>query len=330
MDKYFVCLANSYKRGGRCVAGIEVTPTANGQWMIERRHDGSPRWIRPVANTQYGEIPNFNALNIRLLYIVKLTDVKVCSEGVHTENVHYSQLEVCQLVYPAEQAILNQFVDIVHQSVFGSRGKAISADMVSGLNYSLMFIHAQNVSAYIDENREKSKNRMRFFYFGAECDFPITDPAFLDEFRREPDHFANIPDVYLTLSLGLEYEGWHHKLVAGVIIPTDSVQTYSQLKQSSWFDEYERELARLLDQKANLEEQINELRQKLLKHMECCGVEKVNSRQFSVSYIPAKTVMQFDSKTFRAENEELYSCYCKPKQKEASIIVKRIKPEAEA
>ena len=24
MDKYFICLANSYKRGGRCIAGVEV------------------------------------------------------------------------------------------------------------------------------------------------------------------------------------------------------------------------------------------------------------------------------------------------------------------
>jgi len=33
--------------------------------------------------------------------------------------------------------------------------------------------------------------------------------------------------------------------------------------------------------------------------------------------------MQFDSKAFRTENEELYSNYCKPKQREASIVVKR-------
>ena len=77
--------------------------------------------------------------------------------------------------------------------------------------------------------------------------------------------------------------------MAGVIIPTDSVQTCSQPKQSDWFDEYERELARLLDQKADIEEQINELRQKLLKQMDCV----------------------------------------RPNKKEASIIVKRIKPEAE-
>ena len=151
----------------------------------------------------------------------------------------------------------------------------------------------------------------------------------------------------MIISLGLEFEGWHHKLIAGVIIPTDyeKVPTVSsqatlsrtsklgiedetvntQHKESSWFEEYERELTRLLDQKELLEEQINELRQKLLKKMENSGVSKVCSSHFTISYNPAKTVMQFDSRAFKAENEELYSIYCKPKQREASIIVKRIK-----
>ena len=57
--------------------------------------------------------------------------------------------------------------------------------------------------------------------------------------------------------------------------------------------------------------------------MEAYGIDKVNSSQITVTYTPGKTVMQFDSRSFREENEELYSSYCRPKQREASIIVKR-------
>ena len=331
MDKYFVCLANSFKRGGRCVAGIEVIPEKNGKWIIARNQDGSPHWIRPIASTQYGEIPNHIAFNIKLLHVVKLIDVKACPKHAHSENLHYSQLEVYQLFYPSELAILNQFVDTTHQSVFGNRGKAISVEMLLGLSYSLMLIHVKNANAYIDESREKSKNRMRFSYFGTEYDFPITDPIFLDEFRKQPERFVNIPDVFLTLSLGLEFEGWHHKLVAGVILHNGSFssQTVKQEEQSQelqpdWFDEYELELERLLDQKTEIEGKINELRKKLLTKMENCGIDRVQSHQFSVRYTPAKTVMQFDSRAFRTENENLYSYYCRPKQREASITVKRI------
>ena len=334
MDKYFVCLANSYKRGGRCLAGIEIAYSQEGQWEIVRNENGSPHWIRPIANTPFGEIPIHVANNIKLLSVVKLTDIEACPKCIHSENVHYSHIEVSPLSYSSEQNVLNHFVDNVHQSVFGNRGKAVSADMVPGLNYSLMLIYAKNVLAYIDENREKSKNRMKFNYFGAEYDLPITDPIYLEMFRPEPEHFTIIPDVYLTLSLGLEFEGWHHKLVAGVIIPYGSslqhdVKSDSQVQdmKSDWFNEYEQKLARLLDQKADIEEQINELRQKIMKQMEDNGVDRIHSQQFSISYTPAKTIIQFDNKAFRAENKELYSLYCKPKYREASIIVKRIKDE---
>lgn len=397
----FICLANSYKRGGRCVAGVEI----DSNNVIQYNKNGNPKWMRPITDSQYGEIPNEDANNIKILSIVTLINVFGTPQNVHQENVSYGWMEIQPLPFPADPKLLNQLVDNIHHSIFGNRGKAVSVEMASGLDYSLMFIHVNNASAYIDNNREKSKNRMRFTYYGSEYDFPITDPAFLDEFRKKPERFENIPDVYLTLSLGLEFEGWHHKLVAGVIIPTDSKKPHdvegvsymekqkqihnnayakwttedeeqlytlvkggvpvqelcrifgrnegairsrisklgldvdistphifdkganssnlSQSNQPNWFDEYERKLASLLDQKAEIEEQINEVRAEILQGMESHGLEKLHSDQFSVSYTPAKTVMQFDSRTFRIENEELYFSYCKPKQREASIVVKR-------
>lgn len=405
MDKYFICLANSYKRGGRCIAGVEIISDNSGGWKPVRNDDGRPRWIRPVVRSLYGEIPNFVAERIELLSVVKLTDVVSCPEQAHVENVYYSRMEQCEYNVSLEPSMLNQLIDSKHQSIFHNRGRAVSAEMLVGINYSLMLIHPDKASAYRDENREKSKNRMKFTYYGVEYDFPITDPAFLDEFKREPERYDTISDVYLSLSLGLEFEGWHHKLVAGVIIPKDSAKpndtegvsymdqqkqlhhnayakwtteddeqlctlveegvsiqelcrifgrnegairsrigklglvveiptphifdnganssNISQNNQSDWFDGYERELARLLDKKAEIEEQINEVRAKILQGMESHGLDKINSEQFSVSYTPARTVVQFDSKAFRMENEELYSSYCKPKLREASIVVKR-------
>lgn len=218
MDKYFVCLANSYKRGGRCIAGIEIVFDNSGGWKPIRNEDGRPRWIRPIAKTTYGEIPNFSAENIEMLSVVKLTDVVACPEQCHVENVYYSCMESCEYNISLESNMMNQLIDSKHQSIFHNRGRAVSAEMLAGINYSLMLIHPDKASAYRDENREKSKNRMKFTYYGIEYDFPITDPAFLDEFKRAPERYDDIPNVYLALSLGLEFEGWHHKLVAGVVI----------------------------------------------------------------------------------------------------------------
>ncbi len=402
MDKYFVCLANSYKRGGRCIAGIEIVFDNIGGWKPVRNEDGRPRWIRPIAKTTYGEIPNFAAENIDMLSVVKLTNVVACPERCHVENVYYSCMEACEYNTSWESNMMNQLIDSKHQSIFHNRGRAVSAEMLAGINYSLMLIHPDKASAYRDENREKSKNRMKFTYYGIEYDFPITDPAFLDEFKREPERYDEIPGVYLALSLGLEFEGWHHKLVAGVIIPTNLMNSHStesisymdqqkqlyhnayakwttqddeqlcnlveegvsiqelcrifkrnegairsrisklgldiephisdernnsysrsQIIEPDWFNEYELELASLLDKKNEIEEQINEVRNKIMQGMESHGLDKIHSEKFSVSYTPARTIIQFDSKAFRTENEELYSSYCKPKLREASIVVKR-------
>ena len=221
MDKYFICLANSYKRGGRCIAGVEVVFNGDGKWKLVHNDDGNPRWIRPIAKTTYGEIPNYVAEDIQMLSVVRLSNVVPCPEEAHTENVYYSRIE--QFDYDISQlpSSMNQFIDSRHQSIFHNRGRAVSVEILRNISYSLMLIHPDKAGAYRDENREKSKNRMKFTYYGIEYDFPITDPAFLDEFKREPERYADIPNVYLAISLGLEFEGWHHKLVAGVIIPTD-------------------------------------------------------------------------------------------------------------
>lgn len=393
LDKFFICLANSYKRGGRCIAGVEIVFNKDLSFSIVHNNDGSPHWIRPISFTQqYGEIPNDEASNIRLLSIVKLTKVLLCPKDAHSENVFYSQMDICKYDIPISLDIVKQLIDPIHQSIFHNRGKAVSKEMFFGIKYSLMLIHTENACAYIDESREKSKNRMSFTYIGADYDLPITDPFFGVELKKEPERYVIIPDIYLTLSLGLEFEGWHHKLVAGVIIPPVSSQNkdvenvsymeqqkrlhnnayakwapeddeqlkilykkgtsiqeltrlfgrnegaiYSRINKlglecerivslqtdKNWFDKYDQELARLLDKKNEIDEQINEVRAKILEQMESHGLEKIHSEQFSVSYTPAKTVMQFDSRTFRTENEELYTRYCKPKQREKSIVVKR-------
>ena len=130
--------------------------------------------------------------------------------------------------------------------------------------------------------------------------------------------------MFITCSLGLEYEGAHFKLAATVFeTEAQPTATPKEAVPEGWFDEYERELVRLFNEKIAIEEQITELRMRLRERMERYGLEKVNSKQISVSYTSARTVMQFDSRSFRAENEELYSSYCRPKQREASIIVKR-------
>ena len=95
--------------------------------------------------------------------------------------------------------------------------------------------------------------------------------------------------------------------------------------QIDWFERYEQELYRLQEEKAAIEEKIDAVRSQILQEMEQRDMDKLDSVKYSVSYYPARTVMQFDSKAFKEEHEDLYTSYCSPKEKEASIVVKRNK-----
>ena len=102
-----------------------------------------------------------------------------------------------------------------------------------------------------------------------------------------------------------------------------------QEQNPEWFEEYERELDNLLTEKARVEEQITALRSQIQQQMEEREIDKLTSSKFQVNYSPAKTAMQFDRKAFKKENEELYSLYCVPKQKEASIVIRKKKRDVE-
>lgn len=221
MEKYFICLANSYKHGGRCIAGIEVVPQSDGSLGIVRHDDGRPRWIRPVSMSANGEIPNHLAESFKIFSLVKLTDVEPCPDNAHTEDVHCTRMEICPFELSPTKEFLNQLIDTQHKAVFYFRGKSIPTTIIDRLDYSLMLIHPDNAYAYCDEERENSKYRMKFTYNGSNYDFPITDPVFLEQFKKSPDSYADLDGVYLVLSLGIAFEGFHYKLVATVLFPDD-------------------------------------------------------------------------------------------------------------
>ncbi len=221
MEKYFICLANSYKHGGRCIAGIEVVPQSDGSLCIVCHDDGRPRWIRPVSMSANGEIPNHLAESFKIFSLVKLTDVDPCPDNAHTEDVHCTRMEICPFELSPTREFLNQLIDTQHQAAFYFRGKSIPTTIIDRLDYSLMLIHPDNACAYCDEGRENSKYRMKFTYNESNYDFPITDPVFLEQFKKSPDSYADLDGVYLVLSLGIAFEGFHYKLVATVLIPND-------------------------------------------------------------------------------------------------------------
>ena len=64
---------------------------------------------------------------------------------------------------------------------------------------------------------DRKRLRVRFTYKGVSYDLPVTDPESCEEADSDGDTLNGYENYYLTLSLGVEYEGWHSKLVANVI-----------------------------------------------------------------------------------------------------------------
>lgn len=229
MDTFIVCIANSFKYLGRCVAGIEVMPRDGGKWKISIK-DGTPKWIRPFSKvTSHGEIPNDQAALFSAGNVVKLHDIVPCPDCAHSENVYYSKSEIVDKVQ-LTPALLDKFCDRVHPNLFENRGKAVIDDVFkNSLTYSLMLVKPDSLE-FRYEGKTKSgydKLRCAFVYKGIRYDFPVTDPVFIVECNNDFAKAINYTDYYLGLSITVEWSiptedetpgpAYHFKLVASVI-----------------------------------------------------------------------------------------------------------------
>ena len=82
-----------------------------------------------------------------------------------------------------------------------------------------MMIHPETFEFQEDLSKKRAKYRLRFSYHDTIYDLSVTDPIFYELISYNPNLIASLKDFYLVLSIGLVYEGRHHKLVAGIIIP---------------------------------------------------------------------------------------------------------------
>ena len=73
---------------------------------------------------------------------------------------------------------------------------------------------------YIRKEFEKEQYRLKFTFNSVNYDLPITDIKFLEKCSNSTSVTIGEPikdNIYLAISLGIEHDGWHYKLVAGVI-----------------------------------------------------------------------------------------------------------------
>ena len=213
--RYFLCLANSQKYRERCIAGVELVKS--GSIFRILKTEGRAKWLRPVTDTEFGAIPNHIAARFHILDVIEIFVTKEIPLGYQSENVQFETQSLKTVVQLSPTQELMQAIIEQHElNLFGNKGKAVSTEHISSVSRSLMLIKPETIS-FTKKKPERSSDeqiRAEFMFHNHLYDLPVTDLAFCKRFRNQKPLGENI---YLTISLGLEHNGWHSKLVAGVI-----------------------------------------------------------------------------------------------------------------
>lgn len=218
MEKYFLCMALSYKYGGKCIGGVELEKSLSTNTYTIVKENGRPKWIRPVTrNTDHGQISNDISAQFHIMDIIKIEGAQACPDCAQSENFYFSGISKISSVN-SDVKTLDILCDSYHKLIFGNKGRAVAPESYENLEYSLMLVKPENVNFFMEKRYSSDVQRLRvsFDYNGHEYNLPVTDPKICQNAPLNIEQLNSSSSYYLTLSLGVEHEGWHSKLVANV------------------------------------------------------------------------------------------------------------------
>ncbi|NMA74811.1 MAG: hypothetical protein GX963_11775 [Bacteroidales bacterium] len=221
-----VVLANSFKEGGRCLAGKTVI---------------TGRWIRPISDrTKKGELNNEEysdpqGVEYKQLDILRIPLKISCPEFYQPENYLFDHRRIKRIgQYPFEQ--LENIVDRPN-SVWLQDSRQADRLCENTLqdappNQSLLLIKPERFS--IRKIGSPPKFRAVFVYNEFEYDLSITDPSIYHQLKyKKGDLIVNVrKPVFLCISLGQIWNGYSFKLVSSIIADGDLLTSELELHQN--------------------------------------------------------------------------------------------------
>ncbi len=222
--KRIVCLANSYKPGGRCLAGQEVLP--------DGRLGG---WIRPVSARETREVTlnecrYEDGASPRVLDIVDVPVVEARPEGSQQENWLLASGHYWKKVGNLSVSDLGQFIDSPARlwvdgfSSFERLNNRVPYSVDNSILDSLRLIVVRRFAlSEFRDNRNRRRLTGHFRHARQDYTLDITDPLFLDKYAEIPADSNITGERFLTVSLGEPFESYGHtysyKLIAAIIEP---------------------------------------------------------------------------------------------------------------
>lgn len=216
--KRIVCLANSRKLSGRCIAGKEPK---------------TGRWVRPVSDREHEEVSERerqyeNGRDPRLLDIIDVPLLRAKPNRHQPENwllhpdyywVHMRRAEVSDLDQLTDRPSV---LWVNGSSTVDGQNDRVAVDH-SGLGTESLYligldsllVHVLAPGAAFGSRRRKVKGELQ--YRGVNYRLTVTDPEVERTYLAKPDGRYVIGPCFVTVSLGEPHEGYCYKLIAAVI-----------------------------------------------------------------------------------------------------------------
>jgi hypothetical protein len=223
--KIIVCLANSRKLTGRCVAGKE--------WDGEKLG----AWCRPVSARDRGELTaerwyRRTWRDPQLLDLIEVSLLAPRPSGCQRENhlvdtsVHWrfaGRIVARQLVPALDRPAGPLWIN--GESTASGHNDKVSAPLAEREQYSLVLVQPEQLRITVGiegADRGNARRRVRGHFSLAGCDYvlAITDPIAEKEILPHPDGFGTeLQNPILCISLSEKFDAQNacYKLIAGVM-----------------------------------------------------------------------------------------------------------------
>jgi hypothetical protein len=219
--KRILCLANSRKLSGRCVAGREIVQGRPGPW------------IRPVSDrgrqeVSYQERSYEDGSDPRVLDVMDVPLAEPRPHEYQQENwlldPRFYWVNAGRLDWNGLQPFLEPEGPLWLDGESSGSGlnDRVPAASAALLRSSLLLVAVDSLLITVFRPGEafgnpKRRVRGQFRLAGTEHWLWVTDPVYEKRFLAQPDGDYTLGECCLTISLGEPHEGYAYKLIAAVI-----------------------------------------------------------------------------------------------------------------
>jgi len=220
--KTIICLANSRKNSGRCVAGKEINGNRIGDW------------IRPVSARPSDELSEYerrfqDGQDPKLLDVVHIPMIEPRPSGFQAENHLIDDRYYWVKEREATWAELEDAVDPIsplwdnRSSTYNGLHDRVDEASANQLRSSLRLIAVKDLSVSVGVEgaafgNAKRKVRGHFSLGGLEYRLAVTDPVVERELFARDDGIFTVGSAILCISLGEPWDGYAYKLIAAIFV----------------------------------------------------------------------------------------------------------------